>query len=568
MPDFLKNLLDQVKNMWSKWTMVQRIILIGIAAAAVIAVAALVSVSSSPGTVPVIDVPIVNEDERARVVTRINAEGVKVSVSPSGLVSVPDEETARRMRSLLIREDLVPKGTDPWALFDRERWTITDWERNINLRRAITQMVTEHIKSLNEIDDANVVIVQPEKSLFPSEQDPVTASVIIMPKFGSDIIENRKKIEGIQKLLKYAVPGLKDDNITITDQSGLVLNDFEGMKDFDRLARIEKELKIVRDTEAKYRADVLRALQKQFSADRVRDLNVKIDMDMSKKSVESSNYKPIMLKERSPGLAYDDSERVPSLTVSESTSTTAWKGTGFNPEGPPGVEGQTAPAFKDMSNLFGEVSQTTRVHNEVFNEEKIQEERSPTVDRISVSVNIDGTWIWKKNEKGTILYRSDGTVEREYVPVPAADLAQAQYLVEGAIGFNAARGDTIRVQNIQIDRSAQFADEDKMMMRQRQVKITIIASLIGIALLMIGFVIFQIVARAREQARRRREEELARQHQLMREQALLDADKEGAEVSLSVEDQARLELQEKAMNLAREHPADVSQLIRTWLMEE
>jgi flagellar M-ring protein FliF len=29
-----------------------------------------------------------------------------------------------------------------------------------------------------------------------------------------------------------------------------------------------------------------------------------------------------------------------------------------------------------------------------------------------------------------------------------------------------------------------------------------------------------------------------------------------------------MELQEKAMNLAKDHPADVSQLIRTWLMEE
>ena len=38
--------------------------------------------------------------------------------------------------------------------------------------------------------------------------------------------------------------------------------------------------------------------------------------------------------------------------------------------------------------------------------------------------------------------------------------------------------------------------------------------------------------------------------------------------SLSVEDRARLEMQENAVNMAREHPEDVAQLIRTWLLEE
>jgi flagellar M-ring protein FliF len=221
-----------------------------------------------------------------------------------------------------------------------------------------------------------------------------------------------------------------------------------------------------------------------------------------------------------------------------------------------------------MSNLYGEVTQETRTHNEEFNREEISEERSPTIDRISVSVNIDGTWERKRDDKGKIVYLSDGRVEREYKPLSPEELGNTQAMIEGAIGFNAARGDVVRVQNIQIDRSAQFAAEDAALMRQRQIQIIIIASLIGAALLMIGFILFQVIRRAREAARRAREEELARQHQLMREEALLRAEGEGQEVEMSVEDQARMELQEKAINLAREHPADVAQLIRTWIMEE
>jgi flagellar M-ring protein FliF len=275
-----------------------------------------------------------------------------------------------------------------------------------------------------------------------------------------------------------------------------------------------------------------------------------------------------MMKEQTPGLPYDDSERLPSLTVSETTSETIWEGTGFNPEGPAGVEGQTPPAYKDMQNMAGKVKQTTRTHNEVMNEEKIQEERRPKIDSVSVSVNIDGTWVKKYDEKGKLIFTPENKVEREYKPLSSEELQAAQRLVEGAIHFDAGRGDLVNVTNFPIDRTSQFEQEDADIMRARQIQFTIVVSLIGIAVLLVGFVIFQIIARAREQARRRREEELARQHQLERERALLEAEQEGETITMSVEDQARMELAEKAIALAREHPQDVSQLIRTWLMED
>ena len=40
------------------------------------------------------------------------------------------------------------------------------------------------------------------------------------------------------------------------------------------------------------------------------------------------------------------------------------------------------------------------------------------------------------------------------------------------------------------------------------------------------------------------------------------------EVSMSVEERRRMELQENAVNMAKEHPENVALLIRTWLMEE
>ncbi|MEJ5189158.1 MAG: flagellar basal-body MS-ring/collar protein FliF, partial [Breznakiellaceae bacterium] len=401
-----------------------------------------------------------------------------------------------------------------------------------------------------------------------ADQNPVTASVIITPRPGSDITTNRKKIEGIQKILKFAVEGLKDENIVITDQNGLVLNDFAGMADLDRLEITKREQRLVQSLEAQYRAAVLKALQQIYTPDRVRDLNIKIEMDMSKKSIQTEEFFPITLKPDNPDTPYDDSEITPSITRSQSSSTTKWEGTGFNPEGPAGVEGQTPPAFKDMSNLYGKVEQTTLTKNEEINRRQIQEDRSPTINRVTVSVNIDGRWKLKYNEKGEPIINPDNSLAREYIPIPEEELKKAQALVQDAIGYNRARGDSVTVQNIQFDRTKQFAEEDAAYLRRRQFQTTMVLLLAGIALLLLSFIIFRIVSRELERRRRLREEELSRQHQMMRESALRQAEEEGVEVSMSVEERKRLELQENAINMAKEHPEDVAQLIRTWLMEE
>jgi flagellar M-ring protein FliF len=147
-------------------------------------------------------------------------------------------------------------------------------------------------------------------------------------------------------------------------------------------------------------------------------------------------------------------------------------------------------------------------------------------------------------------------------------LRQAQALVQDSIGFNRLRGDSVTVQNIQFDRTKQFTDEGAEFLRKRQFQQSLLIGLAGLALLLISFIVFRVVTRELERRRRLREEELSRQHQMLRESALRQAEEEGVEVSMSVEERKRMELQENAINMAKEHPEDVAQLIRTWLLEE
>jgi len=566
--DFLRKLLEQVKNLWGKWTLIQKLILSGIVVVLLVGIIALVSVSSSPSKVPVMDIAITDEETRDRIIARINEAGYSAQINANGIIVVDDAATVKKVRGILFQEGLIPKNADPWKVFDRDRWTLTDLERNTNLQRAIRQMVIDHIKALDGVDDAKVNIVFPKESLFLQDQNPVSASVSLVPTPGSDITQNRKKIEGIQRILKYAVEGLQEENIVITDSTGIILNDSEDWKSIDEQNLVERQQKYILSLETKYKALILASLQSTFDSDRVRDVNVKFDMDMSKKSISKTEYIPFVQKPRTPGLAYDDSVIKDSVPVSKETWETTFEGTGFNPEGPPGTEPNVMPAYQDVANMHGKTTQRVEKVNENVGSEITEEERKPRIDRVTVSVNIDGTWQKKYDEKGKPVILSNNSIEREYIPIEAAVLKNTELLVQNAVGYNPRRGDSVTVQNIQFDRTRQFAEEDAAYFRQQSIQRTIVFFLIGLVVLLIAFVIFRLVSKAIERQRLAAEEALARERQAARERALLEAEQEGVEVSMSVEERKRMELQENVISMTKDHPEDAAQLIRTWLLED
>ena len=569
MVEWLKKLLEQVKTLWGKWTVQQKVILLSVVGVAFLAIVLIVVFSSAPSMVALLGTPISDEVALARVVMKLDEEGVAYQVRSDGRIFVADDKTARRLRTILVREDLIPAEVDPWEIFDRERWTITDFERDVNLQRAITRNLEQHILSLDDVDAVSVTLVVPKPQLFVEDQEPVTASVIITPKPGSDIRENRKKIEGIVRLVMFAVQGLEEDHLVIADRSGIQLNTARDWEQIDRIETARQELKTKRDLEQQMKADVSRSLRQIFTVDRVEIVNLNIDLDMSKKEIETQEHFPITMKPDNPRTPFDDSEVLPSITLSKQYEDEMYEGTGFNPEGPPGQEGQVPPAYKDLSNLVGKYERSLTTENEVVNTRNIVEQKSPAeITRITVAVAISGTWSREYDEKGQLLVNPDGSIKRVYEPVSEDNLEKAEMLVRDAIGFDRDRGDSVTIEHMQFDRTAQFAQEDAQVRRQTQLRRTVLSFIIGIGVLLFAAVMYRLISKELERRRRLKEEELARQHQAMREAALRSAEERGVEVELTVEDRARLEMQENAINLAREHPENVAQLIRTWLVEE
>lgn len=570
MNEWLSKMMAQLKEFWKSASVIKKVILFAVIAAVIIAVVVAARVSSAPATVRLFNAPVTNESTRDQILDRLSEENVQAFTDEAGYISVLDEKTARKMRSILISEGLTPSRWDPFADFYNRSWSTTDKEQNVKLKNAVTSKIQQQLEALDDISAAFVTINIPESQLFTADQKPVSASITLRLRNGSDLDTNKKRQKNLQRLVLTMVEGLTAENLTISDTSGAVLNDFEGMEDSTRLTNIEKEQKIRHQEEAKLKAAILSHLQTLANERRIGDLVVNLDMDMSKESSEATIYSPIVRKVDNPDTPYDDSEMVDTLPLSQQTVTKEWQGTGYNPEGPAGVEGQTPPVYSDMSNVIGKSVETGVTQNNVINTTVVKKEISPQIGRRSVSVNVDGKWTLLKDPKthGYIVDEETGGLKRTYTAVPAEELAEYKKLVESAINYDKVRGDMVVVTNIQVDRTAEFEEFDNAYFKAQQTKKTILLSLIAVAVVLVGFILFRIISKEMERRRRAREEELLRQQQLAREQALWEAKDEAQTVTMSVEESRRAELQENAINMAKEHPEDVAMLIRTWLMEE
>lgn len=605
MNDWLKNTGAKLKSSWASWKPLQKAIAAGILIAVIVVLVLVFKGSSKPSGVELFRTPITDADKREEIVTRLEQENFEYTLNETtGKFMVADNRTAKKIRTLLTTEGILSSSYNIW---DEElnvtNWSTTDFERGERQLQRVNNQIKQQLESLDYIANANVVINPKSDALMARDSRPAQASVILTIRGDTP---SKRQIKGIQDLIMSAVHGLLAENVKISDTQGNILNDFEGMADLDAVEVVKKQQEYRMQLESKLSVKVQNMLQANFSNDRVRAVAVTIDMDMSKVTSDKTEYTPFTRVPDNPDTPYSELETVDGVPISEQTVTKKWTGTGYNPEGPAGVEGQNPPVYTDMSNVVGESKEEGTTKNYVYNTEQKHIEKAPSIDRITASANIDGYWE-KELEDGTPVFATKKNFEalkakyeekfranpqkyefdiypniednpyirlktdhivRIYSPVSDAVREQAANVVRDAIGYNRSRGDSVTITSWSIPREDDWNLEDDKILRAAQTRKTIMLVLIGVVVILVAFIIFRMISRELERRRRLREEELLRRQQAEREKALWDAKQEGMEVTMSVEERKRAELQENAIAMAKEHPEDVAMLIRTWMMEE
>ena len=563
-----KESLNNIKEKLKKLDTKKKLIIGGIGIAIVLAFIFLFSFSSKGDWHPLYPSTVrIKEAELDRIKERLRT--MEVDFKQSGKVLyVADKNKATTLRTRLGLDGLTPERARGFEIFDTSSFGTTDFQRKISLQRAMKGQMIRHLKSIEEIEDASVIINIPEQRLFQQDQNPVSVSITLTPSPNSDITTNRKKIKGLRDLVIRGVPGLKKDNITILTNAGQDLTELLSPNAAqDRVELAKKQSKIREELRRRYINDLTQQLRKVFTKDRF-ELKVNLELKWDEEFIERNSIIGTVIKQDNPDTPYDDSQVVQSVAMSRQTVRETFRGPAFIPEGPAGVEENVPPALRERMDRFShyERNQTTE-NNEVSREKRRIQNDPYDILKVTASVFLDGRWEKLRDNSGDLILKN-GKISRKFLPVSDDEIRRVQEVIQTYLGAERRRRDAVTVKAMNFDRTREFESEDDAERDRRTRRLYLFISIIAVIALIILYLVWRVIKKELERRRRLREEELARQQQAMREAALRAAEEESAQLELSPEDKARKELMEHASQLAKEKPEEVAQLLRTWMAEE
>ncbi|MGL5956063.1 MAG: flagellar basal-body MS-ring/collar protein FliF [Brevinema sp.] len=567
MPDW-KALLSKISEKFSTLSLQYKLMISGGILTVILAGFFVIYLSTTVGSTALLYQSPLSPEDYARVTLALQEQQVSFDTREDRYILVKDPESAKNIRMTLGQAGIIPQNVRGWELFDVQRFTTTDFERDVNLRRAIIGEMTRHLKTLGDIEDVSIQVSFPDKQLYSDLQTPVTASVVITPAPYSDIANNKTKIQGIVNLVAYGIPELKTQDVVVVDNKGMILSDMLVPNEGDEQVRIAREqLRVMERERAQYTARVVDALSISLPKDRYL-VSADIEFDWNTKTSTTKELIPTVVRPDNPLTPYDDSELVLEVLVSEDKVDEQYRGPSYIPEGPAGVEDNVPPGLKDKIDRFNQYERNQTTRNVTTGTQESLEKKAPyEIKRVSISVAIDGTWMLQRDQFGNEIV-SNGSILREYTPIDGTELRSYQELVQGAVGYNPARLDQVVVRSLRFDRTAQFALEDGVVRRRMLINRIIIISMLSLAGLIVLIILYRVLATHLEVRRRQKEEERIRQQNLMREASLREAEARQASMELSMEERASNELLESVINAVREHPQETAKLLRTWLVEQ
>jgi flagellar M-ring protein FliF len=102
------------------------------------------------------------------------------------------------------------------------RFGATEFEQQVNLRRAMEGELSRSINTIEGVVSARVHLVLPERRLFAARSEGASASVVVKLRPGQDF--GRKEVAGIVHLVSSAVPGLTKERVSVVNTDGVTLH--------------------------------------------------------------------------------------------------------------------------------------------------------------------------------------------------------------------------------------------------------------------------------------------------------------------------------------------------------
>ena len=400
--------------------------------------------------------------QQAQVVQALQGAQIPYQLDPAANgVEVPAEQLdAARLK---LAGQGVTQG-DSFASLDKgSGFGVSQFIENVRYQHALESELAHTIASMQQVSAARVNLAVPRQSVFVSDQTAASASVFVELRAGSTL--GPEQVQAIVNLVASSVPDLSPSHVTVVDQNGQLLSGLQGNSPY---AEDEHNYDMVHRIESDDSRRIVELLTPLVGPGLVRaDVVAELNLGTSEQAQEL--YKPNSEIVRSEQISEQQSGAggpggvpgslsneppAPGVLAPPAQGKPAAKGANTG-TGAGGAEasggahragGATRSAVKGVVEPVGAVAGGGHVLS----------------SDITRNYEIDRTLAYSRHPPGQIRrltvavlvgYRSvkgaSGKVKQ--VPLSAQELARVTQLVKNAVGFNAARGDSVSVVNEPLD---------------------------------------------------------------------------------------------------------------------
>ncbi|MFT3668507.1 MAG: flagellar basal-body MS-ring/collar protein FliF [Pseudoxanthomonas sp.] len=332
----------------------------------------------------------------------------------TGAISVP-EENLHDARLKLAGAGLAESGRLGFEMMERDPgFGVSQFVENARYQHALETELVRTITTLRPVRDARVHLAIPKPSAFTRQREVASASVVLDLRSGAML--ERNQVDAIVHLVSSSIPDLAPERVTVVDQSGRMLT----ISDPNSEAALNAaQFERVRKLETSFNDRIRELLEPLTGPGRI-NAEVAVDMDFS-------------VTEEARETFANDPAKIRSEQVSQNTVAAA------GPEGVPGATSNTPPGPNAAAapNPAAPTETSSSATRNFEMDRTLQHTRQPAgrVRRVTAAVLVDH--VPRTGENGKVVMTA----------LDAATLTRIEALVKEAVGFDAARGDSVSVMN-------------------------------------------------------------------------------------------------------------------------
>jgi len=363
--------------------------------------------------------------DAGQVVDALQKSGIQFKVDQATGAVMVESGKLQHARMELAKDGLPEGNAMGFELLEKEQgFGTSQFIETARFQRALEGELGRTIATLRNVDTARVHLAIPKRSVFLRDRSAPTASVMVDLYSGRSLDE--EQVAAIVHLVSSSVPHLTPENVTVVDQGGKLLSNGAADKG---MAQTSTQFAYNRKLEMTYAERIRQLLEPIVGAGRVRaSVNAELDFTVTERTQESFN--PDLPALRSEQVSEDHSERSDVASgVPGALSNQPPEGAQLQQPGDPAARDNAAPSVPQSS------SKRSVRNYELDKTVSHTKLATGTVRRLSIAVVID-------NKQAL-----DGNNEPLGKPWTAEELERFTTLTKEAVGFNAARGDTLNIIN-------------------------------------------------------------------------------------------------------------------------